>query len=509
VRPGPDSVVSSGPGAVAPPGFKIVGTLGSGGFATVYRAWQETLEREVALKVFNVRLTDERQAIRFRSECAAVGRLDGHPHVVLVHEAQAPLADNPYISMRLYRGGDLAARTAAGPLALEQVLSYGVLLASALEHAHRHGVIHRDLKPQNVLIGDDGLPVLADFGVAVVIGQAEAEARSQAFSLAHVSPEVLNGGTADERSDIYGLASTLYAVAAGRPPFPGTAVGPLAAAILTSAPPPLKGEAAAISELLLQALAKNPLDRPAGAAEFGAALQSLQAELGLPVTATRPVGPDNTRDADSGARRSRDSWTTSSSVPSTGSPFAAPSTGDEPTRVRVRARDHTPDPLSVGELPTRIRRQEQPASVRSTGALRRTVWSVAGGLVLLFLLGGVWAVVDARSRGSAPPTASPPTVDARPATSQASASTATLGLDNSLPAPRNVRANATTGGLQVVWQAPVTTDAYLIRVVVDGRPTVVDAARTSFESPGAAPAATVCVEAVYLGVGRSSCTAAS
>ncbi|WP_345386970.1 serine/threonine-protein kinase [Nonomuraea salmonea] len=163
--------------------------MGQGGFAVVYRAHQERLDRVVALKVLSVDRVDQRTMRRFQRELQLTGRLTGHPNVVTVFDTGMTGSGKPYIAMDFFEHGSLRDRVRnEGPLPVPDVLRAGVKLAGALAAVHEAGVLHGDIKPQNILISRYGEPAIADFGVARVVDAAEISATSQAFTPLHAAP---------------------------------------------------------------------------------------------------------------------------------------------------------------------------------------------------------------------------------------------------------------------------------------------------------------------------------
>lgn len=273
------------------PGYSGLEVVGRGGFATVYRARQERFDRTVALKVLAVDLVEEKARRRFRRECLLAGRLSEHPNVVTVYDAGTTKAGRPYIAMEYCEAGSLADRLRRhGPLPLDEVLRTGVKLAAALAAAHEAGIVHRDVKPQNVLLSRFGEPALADFGVAAFANQPEASMVTDALTPVHAAPEVLEGEPATVASDLYSLGSTLYTLLAGGAPYArqaGEGIVPLLLRILEGEAPriPRADVPDKVMAFLRQAMAKDPERRFGGdATAFGQRLQQLQAGLGLPVT---------------------------------------------------------------------------------------------------------------------------------------------------------------------------------------------------------------------------------
>ena len=271
--------------------------VGRGGYGSVYRARQTRFHREVAVKVLAGEL-DEAAAVRFERECAAMGSLSGHPHIVTIFDSGIA-RDEPYIIMEYLPGGSLHDVLGQGPLSWVDVLDYGVKLAGALESSHREGVLHRDVKPENVMLSAWGEPHLGDFGIAVVKGAYETAAGKVTATLVHAAPELLGGQSPGPSSDLYALASTLYELLAGVPAFwvgEEDTIAPLLKRIALDPPPDLRprGVPAAVADVLELGLQKEPADRPDSVAAFGRRLQETQQACGQAITkmlVTRAVEP--------------------------------------------------------------------------------------------------------------------------------------------------------------------------------------------------------------------------
>ncbi|MGP3965530.1 protein kinase domain-containing protein [Nonomuraea sp. 3N208] len=272
------------------PGYQVLDQAGQGGFAVVYRAYQERLDRVVALKVLSVDRVDQRTMRRFQRELQLTGRLTGHPNVVTVFDTGVTRSGKPYIAMDFFENGSLRDKVRKeGPLPVPDVLRGGVKLAGALAAVHEAGVLHGDIKPQNVLISRYGELAIADFGVARVVDSSEISATSQAFTPLHAAPEVLTGAPHSASTDIYSLGSTLYHLLAGQPAFHNPAepsIAPLMYRVLSVEPPPINRSdvPAVVFETILRAMAKQPEQRFGSARELARHLQAVQAELGLSVT---------------------------------------------------------------------------------------------------------------------------------------------------------------------------------------------------------------------------------
>jgi hypothetical protein len=266
------------------PGLTDARLLGSGGFGTVYAATEPEFGRDVAVKVLRDRLDGESARRAFVRECRAMGVLSGHPHIVTVHRGGATATGTSYIVMDLMTGGSLADR---GRMPWPEVLDTGVLLAGALETAHRHGVLHLDLKPANVLVSRYGEPKLGDFGISRLPGVAETSGAVRA-SPAFAAPERLADGTASVSTDLYGFGATLFTLLTGAPAFQqgsGDLIAVLAR-IVRQPLPDLRGDGVpdAVCRVLETLMAKSPHERYTTAAAAAAALQDAQRATGRPVT---------------------------------------------------------------------------------------------------------------------------------------------------------------------------------------------------------------------------------
>ena len=202
---------------LVPPDIPSIGDwqpLARGGFATVWRARQLTLDRPVAVKVDDRTLDTEVERRRFLGEAKAAGNLSGHPGIVTVHDAGILPDGHPYLVMKLCSGGSLTSWLRAdNRKSAERICSVGVRIADALAVAHAQGMLHRDVKPANILIDSYGNPGLADFGLA-----APEPGADTGMTVAYAPPEVILGESPSAAGDVYQLAATLYALLAGRPP---------------------------------------------------------------------------------------------------------------------------------------------------------------------------------------------------------------------------------------------------------------------------------------------------
>lgn len=274
------------------PGFLRFELIGAGGFSKVYTAYQERLARTVAVKVVTVDLSPEASR-RFEREQQTAGQLDGHPNVIRIYESGFTAQGRPYLVMEHHAEGSLTDRLRRhGPLPVADVLDIGVKLAGALAAAHRRGVVHRDVKPQNVLLSPFAGPVLADFGIAA-LDPGRFTVTTEAFSVNHAAPEVLAGQPATPSSDLYSLASSLYELLAGRAPFADAERSELLALIgrvqHEPVPPIARPDLPPAAEaVLLGLMARDPADRPLEGVDFAERLREVQRSLGLTITAGEP-----------------------------------------------------------------------------------------------------------------------------------------------------------------------------------------------------------------------------
>ena len=275
------------------PGLERPEAIGRGGFGTVYAADEPAFGRRVAVKILSDRIGDPSARRGFERECQAMGALSGHPHIVAVHRGGATDRGEPYIVMEYMAGGSLADRLArTGPLPWPEVLEIGVLVAGALETAHRAEILHLDVKPANILVSRFAEPVLGDFGISRLPGVTVTLDGRVRATACYSAPERLVEGTAGVRTDLYALGATLFALLAGAPAFagqPSEEIVATVARVLREAVPDLRarGVPGPVADLVERLMAKDPADRPASAQETATLLQAAQRTLGQPVT--RPV----------------------------------------------------------------------------------------------------------------------------------------------------------------------------------------------------------------------------
>ncbi|MGW5382461.1 protein kinase domain-containing protein [Nocardia sp. NPDC003963] len=267
-------------------GLEDAEEIGRGGSGVVYRCIQSVLDRVVAVKVLTFELNGDRE--RFLREQRAMGRLTGHPNIVEVLEVGETASGRLYLVMPFYPLGSLEARIRrAGPLQLDEVLWLGVKLAGALETAHRADILHRDVKPGNILLTDYGEPALTDFGIAHLAEGFRTATGTVTASPAFTAPEVLGGTPSTRASDVYSLGATLFCASTGHAAFErrsGEQVMAQFVRIATQPVPDLRGHGipADLAAVIETAMSRDSEQRPTAEA-LGEQLRHLQAGHGFAV----------------------------------------------------------------------------------------------------------------------------------------------------------------------------------------------------------------------------------
>ena len=196
------------------PGLTDLQIFARGGYATVNRATQQSVGREVAVKVENRTLDSERDQQRFLREARAAGRMSSHPHVVDLFDAGVTTDQHPYLIMELC-DGSYAERMRDLPLSAYEARDLGIKIADAIAHAHASGVLHRDIKPANILHSHFNPAVLADFGLAVLVEHRDPSVTLEVLTPAYAPPEMFRHSPPSPPVDVYALCATLYAVMHG------------------------------------------------------------------------------------------------------------------------------------------------------------------------------------------------------------------------------------------------------------------------------------------------------
>ncbi|HEY2944988.1 MAG TPA: protein kinase, partial [Vicinamibacteria bacterium] len=275
--------------------YRIVEPLGRGGMASVYKAYEAALDRYVALKVLPGEfLHDETFAERFRREAKVVARLE-HPNIIPIH-AFGIEGGIPWMAMRLISGGPLSSLLRGGRLTHERIITILRGVADALDYAHGKGVVHRDVKPQNILLDEAERVYLADFGIAKMVEGSGALTQTGMITGTpqYMAPEQATGQPVDQRVDIYALGVVAYEMLTGRVPFAAdTPVAVLMKHVTEPMPiPPASTVPEPLVRALLKGMAKKPEERWSSAGAFVRALEQGLAEVptaSVPVAATATV----------------------------------------------------------------------------------------------------------------------------------------------------------------------------------------------------------------------------
>ena len=267
--------------------YEVLDEIGHGGMATVYRARDSSLDRFVALKVLHPHLqrTSEARA-RFTREAKSVAKLR-HPHILEIYDYSGEASDETYIAAELLTGPTLKDFVLEHKdVPPEIAVCIALQLADALGEAHAKGIIHRDVKPENVLIHEDRCVKLTDFGIAYMVDAHTFTVTGQILgSPGHMAPEQVEGGTCDVRSDVFSLGTVLYFCATGRLPFVGRNPHHLLKLLLEGEyPDPLRLRPAIgedLAAIIRKALARAPGDRYQSAAEMAGELRAFLAEMAI------------------------------------------------------------------------------------------------------------------------------------------------------------------------------------------------------------------------------------
>ncbi|AOX65855.1 hypothetical protein BJK06_08885 [Curtobacterium sp. BH-2-1-1] len=281
--------------------YRVTGTLGHGGMASVYRAVDEQLGREVAVKVFRIGAVDHGERARAEAEIQTLAALRSPALVTLYDAALDDVDGDSYLVMELVPGSDLATRLREGPLDRATAAGVGAQVADGLAAAHAQGIVHRDVKPANVLLESDGVHVkLADFGIALLRDGARATQTGTVMgTAAYIAPEQVLAQPITGKADVYALGLMLLEALTGKQPFPGSAVES-ATARLTRGPEIDPHLPTAWRTLLHVMTAQDPADRPS-AAEAAQRLRALGHDDAAPATQLLPGGPGTVTPAVAGA----------------------------------------------------------------------------------------------------------------------------------------------------------------------------------------------------------------
>ena len=378
--------------------YEVIDELGRGAMGVVYRARDTQIGRIVALKMILTTNASpqevERFKQRFQREAQAAGRLT-HPGIVAVHDIAEDEYGQPYIVQEFVEGRQL--NLLLGPateLPLDQLLDIGIQVAQALDYAHKNGVIHRDIKPPNILVTPDGRAKIADFGIARLEGTELTQEGTSLGTPSYMSPEQFRGGAIDGRSDIFSLGAVLYWMFTGKKPFPGDTVTITSFQVAFENPvlPSLAKTDLPkdLDDILTRCLAKNPESRYATCGDLAADLDAVR--HGRPLPARLAAKPESTGPFPLPSRRTEQAR----SDPAIQAPAADP---DAKTRVAI----------STGQFASRKPYTAKPSAPSRVNPVLLLVGG--GGIALLLVLGvGLWI---RNHPGSAPGSSAPASAPAQ------------------------------------------------------------------------------------------------
>ena len=430
--------------------YEVRSRIASGGMASVWRAYDLRLDREVAIKVLGRRFAGNDPAIRrFKREARTAASLSAHPHVIGIFDV-AEEAGRPYIVMQYLAGGTVADAIRAGAVGRDQALGWLAEAAAALDYAHGRGVVHRDVKPGNLLLGLDWRVSVGDFGIARVAGEDTLTRTDQVLgTAAYLSPEQALGEPASEASDRYALAVTAFELLVGQRPFAAEHPIVLARQHVEDAPPPASARnrtlPRAVDAVLARGMAKRPEDRFSTA---GAFVDALSAALSPPRRTRHP------RRVPTAAQRSRRAVAIAALGAvgvAAGIVVAMPRDGTarHPATPTTQARVSPSAPHRVHH--PRATRKPRPAPPALTGTGRAT---------------GVLST--AAAPGTTPTVARPPTrtvspttrIAAAPTTSVSAAGASTASTTRAAPAP------ASAAGLEARGHQLMLAGAYTAAIPI-------------------------------------------
>jgi serine/threonine protein kinase len=405
---------ASNPPAIS--GYTPIELIGTGGYADVFLYEQHMPNRRVAVKVLvGDSLSGDTQRRQFAAEANLMAKVSTHPYIVSIFQADVAADGRPYLVMEYYPGDNFLRRVRREQFSVADVLRVGVQVGSAIETAHRAGILHRDIKPANILTSEFRRPGLTDFGIASTQGPDAEE--TEGVSIPWSPPEAFGAGDLDARADVYSLAATLFHLLAGRSPFemPGgdnSALGLMSR--IERAPVPSIGRPDApqsLQRVLAQAMAKDPAHRPASVADFVRQLQGVEAEMKLSVTPLEVADDGSsvrsrTTVDDDDATRIKGVTEIRAQAPVT----AIDSVPAQPVVTGQIADRRREGLLAEPEISDTIHRAPAapPASATAEAPKRTLTWAIAGGAVLVVL--AAVAVLALRSADSGDETATSTTL---------------------------------------------------------------------------------------------------
>jgi tRNA A-37 threonylcarbamoyl transferase component Bud32 len=470
------------------PGYRHVRLISdAGGYGDVHLYTDTELDREVAVKVIREADLSPAAVQRFMAEATAMAGLE-HPHIVRVYGAGRTTDGRPYLTMQHCPEASMEVRARQEHLGVAEVLRIGISIGSAVETAHRAGLLHRDIKPANILTARWGAPGLTDFGVAARVSSGAADQDDVGVSPPWSPPEMLYTATqGTPSSDVYSLAATLWHLLVGRSPFeiPGGDNSRMAImSRVRDLPPPVTGRSdvpSALDGLLRRAMAKDPARRPQTMVEFVSGLQAVESQRGLHASEAVYLGATVDRPADSASESVVEAGTRlrpgrAGAPAGTRQPVGATAVDIQATRLRAsRAADPVLDEdrmSGVVDIQVPVRADPVPSAV----SRRLLAWPA----VVLVLAGAVLAYwLAARGRTAGPAGTAVPTASA-------SMHQVGPGSDDLIPpGPVTVTGRRSRATAMFTWDysALLSTDTYRWEVVggphgVATKPTVTLPART-------------------------------
>ncbi len=379
------------------PGFAHVHVLGSGGFADVFLYEQNMPRRQVAVKVMLSEVVNDQVRQMFQAEANLMAQLSAHPAILTVYQASISSDGRPYLVMELCSSA-LSQRYRTERIPLPEVLRVAVKIGSAIETAHRSGVLHRDIKPSNILLTAYGHPVLSDFGIAATLGESE-NLEAVGMSIPWSAPEVLMDETAGTiESEIWSFAATVYSLLAGRSPFESPGESNKSSDLISRinrAKPSSIGRSdvpASLERALAKAMSRKPENRHESVLELVRELQAVESEIGVPQTAIEVI---------------MDDWalTTTSNLEDRTRIKGGHDAVSSVAQRRRRRRGEPEGPYSaVGTIVRETGSKSNAAPVGASRSIRAFAWALVAAAVLVLALGTTATLVLIRATSTDIPT---------------------------------------------------------------------------------------------------------